>query len=141
MTTWTAYPDGSFDLNTRPVGLKGAFPAIDGIPVRPTAISIDRASEVTTIRYTLAIGELELRLTNHATAPTLDSTIRGMHVAPRSIQVLAGARATGFTRGRRTTPNPATRHWTKRMKLARNNCSRVAGKRPERCSSFPVAVT
>ena len=140
MTTWTAYPDGSFDLNTEPVGLKGAFPAMDGIPVRPTAISIDRASEVTTIRYTLASGELELRLTNHATAPTLDSTISCMQVSPRSIQVLAGARATGVTRGRRTTPNPATRHWTKRMKLARNNCSRVAGKRPERRSSSPVAV-
>jgi len=31
MTTWTAYPDGSFDLNTWPLSLKGAFPAIDGI--------------------------------------------------------------------------------------------------------------
>ena len=98
MTTWTAYPDGSFDLNTKTLSLKGAFPAIDGIPVRPTAISIDRAGEVTTIRYTLAIGELELRLTNDATAATLDLTLRGMPVAPRSIQVLAGARATGVTR-------------------------------------------
>jgi len=68
MTTWTAYTDGSIDLNTRPLSLTGAFPAIDGIPVGPTAISIDRASEVTTIRYTLAGGELELRLTNDASA-------------------------------------------------------------------------
>ena len=31
MTTWTAYTDGSFDLNAEPVGLKCPFPAMDGI--------------------------------------------------------------------------------------------------------------
>ena len=31
MTTWTAYPDGSIDLNAEPVSLEGAFPAMDGI--------------------------------------------------------------------------------------------------------------
>ena len=31
MKFWRVHPDGSFDLNAEPVGLKGAFPAIDGI--------------------------------------------------------------------------------------------------------------
>jgi len=35
MKLWTVHSDVSFDLNTQPFGLAGAYPGMDGVPLAP----------------------------------------------------------------------------------------------------------
>jgi len=53
---------------------------------------------MTTIQYTLAKGSVEIRLAGKDDVATLDATVRGMAVAPRVVQVIDGASATGVSR-------------------------------------------
>ena len=98
MEMWTIRPDGSFDLNMKPFGFTGAYPGIDGVPLRATSVSIQRTTGLTTITYVMATGSIEIVLACAGDGATLDATVRGMDVAPRSLQVIGGARPTGASR-------------------------------------------
>ncbi len=62
------------------------------------SVSVHRTDALTTIQYTLAAGSVEIRLASADDVATLSATVRGMAVAPRAIQVIDGARATGVSR-------------------------------------------
>ena len=98
MEMWTIRSDGSFDLNMEPFGFTEAYPGIDGLPLRATSVSIHRTTQLTTITYALATGSIEIGLACADNVATLDATVRGMDVAPRSVKVIGGARPTGASR-------------------------------------------
>ena len=95
---WTIRSDGSFDLNVKPLGFTDAYPGIDGMPLRATSVSIHRTIQLTTITYALATGSIKIALASRNDVATLDATVCGMDAAPRSVQVIAGARPIGASR-------------------------------------------
>ena len=98
MEMWTIRSDGSFDLNIKPLGFTEAYPGIDGVPLRVTSVLISRTTQRTTITYALATGSIEIVLASDDHVATLAATVRGMDIAPRSVQIIAGARPTGASR-------------------------------------------
>lgn len=91
------HPDGSFDLVAGGVSLRGAYPSIDGVPLRVTGVTVTDVGAATTIRYTLPSGEVRLRLIADETGLAIQTRLHGIEAAPHRVEVIAGARAEGVT--------------------------------------------
>jgi hypothetical protein len=96
MASWTVREDGSFDVEIEGVRLAGCYPAIDGVPVRPLSIVVERAAGGTSVEYRLwGGGSLLLTFAKDEDSLVLRSTLRGMVRAPHWVQPIAGATVEG----------------------------------------------
>lgn len=82
--------DGSFDVALGGVTIKNAYPAIDGIPVRPIACAAGRDS----VHYELAEGALDITLSEADGSLAVDCRATGLASA-HDIAPLANARVEG----------------------------------------------
>ncbi len=98
MANWHVHPDGSFDLVTPHVSLRGAYPSINGVSLRATAVVIERSDRLTTVVYTTSRGFVELRLAADHEGTTIEARLLGWKSAPRSFEVIDGAVLVGVTR-------------------------------------------
>ena len=97
-TGWQIHENGAFDAEVGPLRLTGAYPAMDGEPVRASGVKVKPDADGGRIVYGLREGELELRLGRDADGLTLAATLRGTERAPWSVQPLAGATVEGADR-------------------------------------------
>jgi hypothetical protein len=88
---WQIHSDGSFDLKTGNVDLLGAYPSIDGDPIRPLAVEVVPDEAGGCLNYTLVGGTLTVVLGRSGERLTLRADLNGMEVAPHTVQPLAGA--------------------------------------------------
>ena len=86
-------PDGSFDLAAGGFGLAGAYPSVDGVPVRPlrTVVSGNEA------RYELLGGALTVRVDREGDLLAVRCAVEGLGGA-HDISPVGGARITGCDR-------------------------------------------
>ena len=95
---WQIHQDGSYDLIDGSVSLRGCYPALDGMAIRPLRVSVVPSVTGGTLRYVCSHGELELVLDGDATGLSLQATFSGAAHAPHWVLPLAGARVEGVDR-------------------------------------------
>lgn len=93
-TEWRIREDGGFDAVLGEITLRGAYPAIDGVPVRATAVAVTHDA----VTYRLPRGELVLRFEKDADGLVLRSELRGVERAPWFVHPIAGATPEGAAR-------------------------------------------
>jgi alpha-galactosidase len=114
--------DGSVTVTAGGFTLSGLYPAIDGIPLRPRLVGIERRGQVTSVDWQLTDGvAASLRIRTTADALHLRLQLAGLACAPRHIDILHRAHITGADRawymaqgmgggsGRITLPSPSRR--------------------------------
>jgi hypothetical protein len=87
-------PNGSFNVITPDICLQDAFPAFDGIPLRPLAVHVTPDE----IRYECMGGTLTLRFEAEEDRVSIHSALVGFERAPHSVQPIANARLVGAER-------------------------------------------
>jgi len=103
MPRFTSHPDGSFDIAAGPVVLRGCYPAIDHLALRPLQVATERQDGRELIVYDLAGGvRLELTVAITADGIALDTVLTGLDVAPHWVHPLASAHLAGVARFFRT---------------------------------------
>ena len=85
--------DGSLDINLGSISLAGAYPAIDGVPLRPVACSVKEDEAV----FTLAEGTLVLRVEENAQGIVIRCSVNGLKDV-HDVSPLANACMTGCGR-------------------------------------------
>ena len=85
--------DGSLDMILVSVSLLGAYPAIDGVPLRPLACSVTENEVV----FTLAKGSLALRVEENAQGITVSCHVSGLTGA-HDVSPMANACVQGCNR-------------------------------------------
>jgi alpha-galactosidase len=86
--------DGSFSVEAPDLCLHGAYPAFNGIPIRPTAVTVLDSG----IRYACEGGMLTLSFRSEGNALFIHSVLTGFEEAPHSIQPIGNARLSGAER-------------------------------------------
>jgi len=86
--------DGTLDIEAGTVAIRGAWPAIDGVTIRPLKVRV--AGQ--TAEYTLQNGSMVLKLKRADGHLRLSATIRGTGRAPHWFQPLGNGRVFGVTR-------------------------------------------
>ncbi len=88
------YQDGSMDISAAngKIALKGGYPALDGVPVRPIQVTVTP----TTAEYLLADGKLVLSFAQKGEGLALCAVAQGLN--PHDIAYFAGASVTGCTK-------------------------------------------
>ncbi len=84
---WDVAEDGSFSLLADDAQIDRAYPGIDGVPLRPLGVGIERG-ESTTICFQLVTGSLSLRLEIRDGTAIVRCALDGMEVAPRSVEAI-----------------------------------------------------
>jgi len=84
---WKIYPDGTFDINTPTINMKGCYPAMDDEPMHSRLVTIKGNS----IFYKLKEGEFSITLSKDSDSICIDSKLKGISVAPRWIYPIAEA--------------------------------------------------
>ena len=87
------YADGSFDIDAGSNRITGAYPAVDGVPLRALGVTTGESS----IRYTLMAGELTLQFCEQDGMLTVAAAVEGL-VHAHDIAVLDGGRIEGCDR-------------------------------------------
>ena len=85
--------DGSLDINLGSISLTGAYPAIDGVPLRPVACSVKEDEAV----FTLAEGTLALRVEENAQGIVIRCSVNGLKDV-HDVSPIANACMTGCGR-------------------------------------------
>ena len=85
--------DGSFDVSIGNLSLTGAYPAIDGVPLRPVCCSVNGNEAV----FTLAKGTLTLRITESGQGICICCRVTGLTGA-HDVSPVAHAGMTGCMR-------------------------------------------
>ena len=89
---WNINSDGSFDLNSSSISFKNAYPAINGIAIKPLSIEVTSNN----IKYKLSEGSITIDLKVIEGNPVLSSRIEGISQAPHWFQPMAGAKVIGI---------------------------------------------
>jgi alpha-galactosidase len=100
--SFKVYPDGTFDIQGTTVSIKKAYPAIDGLSVKPTGIRINERGGQATIRYTVHDGYIELVLRQEGSALSIATTINGEKIKGESISPIGKGIVEGASRFYRT---------------------------------------
>ena len=89
------YRDGSFDILAAEgrIALMGGYPALDGCPVRPVAVTLTDDC----VEYLLCEGSLRLQFARSQAGVTLDVSAQG--VDPHDIAYFSAAHITGCAKG------------------------------------------
>ena len=87
------YKDGSFDILSDRISLIGAYPAVDGIPVRPLKVLVAEDCA----RYELLNGVLIMRICRSRDMLEITCAVEGLEAA-HDIEPLANARIDGCDR-------------------------------------------
>lgn len=82
--------DGSLDISLDGVALRNAYPAVDGIPVRPISCAVTQNA----VHYELADGALDIALSETGGRLAVDCRVTGLKFA-HDIAPLANARVEG----------------------------------------------
>jgi Alpha-galactosidase len=96
--TWKINNDGTFDLSTSQITLKGCFPSFDGKTIKPVGIKTERKANGGRIIYTLTDGKIILTFSDNKGVLTLDSVLDGIDTAPHWFAPLSEATVTGADR-------------------------------------------
>ena len=95
---WELHTDGSFDLVADGIAVRGAYPAVDGVPLRCLTVEVAPDSGGGTVRYRLPDAEWMLRFGRTDDTLTLDTELAACAVAPHWVAPLAGGRVVGADR-------------------------------------------
>ena len=87
------YADGSFDIQAGSIRITGAYPAVDGIPLRAMSVT----AESNAIRYALMAGEIMLRFDVKDSVLALHAVVKGLETA-HDISLIHGGRIVGCDR-------------------------------------------
>jgi len=86
--------DGSFSVTAPDLCFHGAYPAFNGIPIRPTSVTVGDSE----IRYTCENGMLTLCFRSEGNSIFIDSVLTGFEEAPHTVQPIGNARLSGAER-------------------------------------------
>ncbi len=89
---WMVYDDGSFDLVSPGVCLRGAYPAMDDAALHPLEVAVTRRDQDVEVRYRMLGGTLTLRLAAARDGLVLESMLVWQSRAPLWFYPLSGAR-------------------------------------------------
>jgi len=93
--TFSISGDASFDIISDGLCIRGGYPSLNGLPLRPVSVSTDSAE----IRYGLCGGELKITFRETGSgALGIRAVLSGFSAAPRSLQVLGGGTILGANR-------------------------------------------
>ncbi|MDD6210198.1 MAG: alpha-galactosidase [Bacteroidales bacterium] len=95
---WKLYNNGTFDLSTGHILLKGAFPSFDGKTIKPIQTKVSRKNNGGEIVYTLSEGKFILNFTEKDGILTLSATLQGVDTAPHWIAPMSEATVMGADR-------------------------------------------
>ena len=92
---WKIHRDGSFDLVYNDLKLQNCYPALDGKPVKPVSVNIDKQQNGGVIQYDLAEGKLKLELGSEDASLFIKTKLEGRKIAPDRISPIAFAEIQG----------------------------------------------
>ena len=95
---WQLHSDGSFDLRSNRVTLHRAYPAIDGLAIRPVSVEVHPGPGGGTISYHLAEGLLGLTFGADADGLTISARLSGFTCAPHRLAPISHAGVSGADR-------------------------------------------
>ncbi len=95
---WRIHENGSFDLISDEITMKNCYPAMDGQPVHPMLIHVNRTDFGGEISYQLSTGKLILNLGYDNDSLVMGARLEGFSIAPHWIHPLAGAEIVGADR-------------------------------------------